>query len=100
MRINNGQSIWTRNYICILLANFLMQISNFSTNTLVSTYASFLGAAPTLMGLMTGMFYGISLAMRPVAGPVQARVNHSAKSRVMIPGTTASSTAKATTQGV
>ncbi len=76
MRINNGQSIWTRNYVCILLANFLMQISNFSTNTLVSTYASFLGAAPTLMGLMTGMFYGISLAMRPIAGPVQARVNH------------------------
>ncbi|MBR4158374.1 MAG: MFS transporter [Oscillospiraceae bacterium] len=53
-----------------------MQISNFSTNTLVSTYASFLGAAPTLMGLMTGMFYGISLAMRPIAGPVQARVDH------------------------
>ena len=76
MRIQNGQTIWTRNYICILLANFLMQISNFSTNTLVSTYASFLGAAPTLMGLMTGMFYGISLAMRPVAGPVQARVDH------------------------
>ncbi len=76
MRIQNGQTIWTRNYICILLANFLMQISNFSTNTLVSTYASFLGAAPTLMGLMTGMFYGISLAMRPIAGPVQARANH------------------------
>ena len=76
MRINNGQSIWTRNYICILLANFLMQISNFSTNTLVTTYASFLGAVPAVMGLMSGMFYGIALAMRPVAGPVQARTDH------------------------
>ena len=70
------QTIWTRNYICMLLANFLMQMSNFSSNTLAASYATFLGAAPTLMGFLTGMFYGISLLMRPVAGPVQTRVNH------------------------
>ena len=70
------QTIWTRNFICMMIANFLMLMSNFSTNTLVSTYASFLGAAPMLMGLLTGMFYGIALAMRPVAGPVQTRMNH------------------------
>ena len=45
------QTIWTRNFICMMIANFLMLMSNFSTNTLVSTYASFLGAAPMLMGL-------------------------------------------------
>ena len=70
------QTIWTRNFICMMVANFLMLMSNFSTNTLVSTYASFLGAAPMLMGLLTGMFYGIALLMRPVAGPVQTRTNH------------------------
>ena len=70
------QTIWTRNFICMMIANFLMLMSNFSTNTLVSTYASFLGAAPMLMGLLTGMFYGIALAMSPVAGPVQTRMNH------------------------
>ena len=70
------QTIWTRNFICMMIANFLMLMSNFSTTTLVSTYATFLGAAPMLMGLLTGMFYGIALAMRPVAGPVQTRVNH------------------------
>ena len=69
-------TIWTRNFICMMAANFLMLMSNFSTTTLVSTYATFLGAAPMLMGLLTGMFYGIALAMRPVAGPVQTRVNH------------------------
>jgi MFS family permease len=69
-------TIWTRNFICMMIANFLMLMSNFSTTTLVSTYATFLGAAPMLMGLLTGMFYGIALAMRPVAGPVQTRVNH------------------------
>ncbi len=76
MRVQQGQTIWTRNFICVLLANFLMQMSNFSTNTLVSTYAAYLGAAPTLMGFLTGMFFGVALAMRPVAGPVQTRANH------------------------
>lgn len=76
MSVQNKQTIWTRNFICILLGNFLLQMSNFSTTTLVSTYATFLGAQPTLMGFLTGMFYGIALAMRPVAGPVQTRVNH------------------------
>ena len=70
------QTIWTRNFVCMMMANFLLLMSNFSTSTLVATYASFLGAAPTLMGFLTGMFYGVALAMRPVAGPVQTRANH------------------------
>ena len=70
------QTIWTRNFICVLLANFLMSMSNFSSNTLAATYATFLGAGPALMGFLTGMFYAISLLMRPVSGPVQTRVNH------------------------
>ena len=58
------------------MSYFLLQMSNFTTTTLVSTYATYLGAGPTLMGLLTGLFYGIALAMRPVAGPVQTRANH------------------------
>ena len=76
MSAKHNQTIWTRNFICMMLANFMLQMSNFATSTLVSTYATFLGAAPTLMGFLTGMFYGISLVLRPVAGPVQTRVNH------------------------
>ncbi len=69
-------SIWNRNFICILAANCLLQMSNSATNTQVSTYATFLGAGPKLMGLITGLFYMVSLAVRPVAGPVQTRANH------------------------
>ena len=76
MKANRGQTIWTRNFICMMAANFLQLMSNFSSNTLVSTYATYLGAGPTLMGFLTGMFFGIALALRPVAGPVQARLNH------------------------
>ena len=47
MRTQQGSTIWTRNYICILITNFLMGMSNFSTNTLVSTYAVYLGAVAT-----------------------------------------------------
>ncbi len=60
----------------MMLGNFLLQMSNFATSTQVSTYAIYLGAGPTLMGLLTGMFYGVALAMRPVAGPIQTRMNH------------------------
>ena len=76
MKETQKQTIWTRNFICMMLANFLLLMSNFSTNTLVSSYATFLGAMPTLMGFLTGMFYGISLLMRPVAGPMQTKLNH------------------------
>ena len=69
------KTIWTHNFICIMLANCLLQMSHSSTNALVSTYASFLGAGPKLMGLLTGMFFAVALAMRPVAGPVQTRSN-------------------------
>ena len=76
MKTQNKSTIWTRNFICMMLANFLLQMSNFATSTMVTTYATFLGAGPTLMGFLTGMFYGISLLLRPVAGPVQTRMNH------------------------
>ncbi len=76
MSVHNKQTIWTRNFICMMLANFMLQMSNFATSTLVSTYATFLGAGATLMGFLNGMFYGISLVLRPVAGPVQTRMNH------------------------
>ncbi len=71
-----NNSMWNRNLICILVANCLLQMSNSATNTLISTYATFLGAGPKLMGLLTGLFYAVAMAMRPVAGPVQTRADH------------------------
>ncbi len=76
MKGQAGNTIWTRDFICIMLVNFLGQVANFSTSTLVSTYATFLGAGSTLMGFLTGMYFGVALAMRPAAGPIQTRVSH------------------------
>jgi MFS family permease len=46
-----------------------------SINTLVSTYATHLGAGALLMGLLTGLFFGVSLAMRPATGPLSTKLN-------------------------
>ena len=74
-------TIWNRNFICVIVANLLLCIGHFSVNTLVATYATFLGAAPVVMGLLTGMFFGISLAMRPVSGPMITKID---KRKLMI----------------
>ena len=69
-------TIWTKDFICILIANGLMVLSHNAVNPMVSTYTTYLGAGPRLMGLLTGLFFGIALAMRPVAGPVTTRVDN------------------------
>lgn len=68
-------TIWNRNFICVFIANAMLSLSHSSVNTLVSTYATFLGAGAVLMGLLTGLFFGVSLAMRPVSGPLSTKLN-------------------------
>ena len=49
MNLKDGQrgkvTIWSRNFVCALIANFLLAFSPSSVNTLVSTYAVHLGAS-------------------------------------------------------
>ena len=73
MKTSNAQStvsIWSRNFICILSTNLLLCIAHFSVNPLIASYAIHLGAGALIMGLLTGLFFGVALSMRPVAGPV------------------------------
>jgi MFS family permease len=74
-------TIWNRNFICVMLTNVFLGFSNSSVNTLVSTFAKFLGAGIVLVGALTGMFFGVSFAMRPVAGPITTKLD---KRRLMI----------------
>lgn len=75
------ETIWSKNFICIITANLLLIIAHFSVNTLVATYATYLGATPVIMGLLTGMFFGVALAMRPVSGPMITKID---KRKLMI----------------
>jgi MFS family permease len=48
----------------------MLSIAHFSINPLVASYAVHLGASAFIMGLLTGLFFGVALSMRPVSGPV------------------------------
>ncbi|MBN1907359.1 MAG: MFS transporter [Deltaproteobacteria bacterium] len=63
-------TIWNRNFICILLISFILSISHFCINPLIASYALHLGASAHIMGLLTGLFFGVAFSMRPVSGPV------------------------------
>lgn len=70
-----SESIWTRNFICASIANMMLALSHTSVNTLASTYAAYLGAGAVLVGALTGIFFGVAVAMRPIAGPLTVRIN-------------------------
>ena len=53
-----------------------MSFSQQSVNILIARYASeSLGASPVIMGNLVGLYFGVSLAMRPVTGPLQSRLD-------------------------
>lgn len=73
---NKKSTIWTRNFICVFVIFAMLQFSHTAINTLVSSYAVFLGAGPVLMGALTGMLFAVALVMRPFIGPITTNVNH------------------------
>ncbi|MGD9159607.1 MAG: MFS transporter [Desulfobacteraceae bacterium] len=68
-------TIWNRNFICILLISFMLAITHFSINPLIASYALHLGASAHIMGLLTGLFFGVAFSMRPVSGPVLTKID-------------------------
>jgi MFS family permease len=74
-------TIWNRNFICILLISFILAISHFAINPLIASYALHLGASAHIMGLLTGLFFGVAFSMRPVSGPVLTKFD---KRKLMI----------------
>lgn len=70
-----NETLFNKDFVCVVIANFLLCVGHFSVNPLIATYAQHLGAAPVIMGLLTGMFFGVSLAMRPVSGPMITKID-------------------------
>ena len=75
------QTIWNKVYICAFVANFLLCVSLFMVNPLVANYARLLGADEVLIGLLSGLYFGVAFAARPFSGPAIAMLN---KKRIMI----------------
>jgi MFS family permease len=53
----------------------MLCLGHFASHPYIASYAKYLGAGLTLAGFLTGMFYGVALAMRPVSGPMITRLD-------------------------
>ena len=62
-------TIWSRTFVLMMVCSMCMSLSLFIVNPLISTYAAFLGAGSSLVGLLTGLYYGVSVLLRPFSGP-------------------------------
>ena len=73
--ITKSPTIWNKVYTCAFIANFLLALSLFMVNPLVANYAKLLGADEVLIGILSGLYYGVAFAARPFSGPAIALFN-------------------------
>ncbi|MCI8594475.1 MAG: MFS transporter [Oscillospiraceae bacterium] len=74
-------TIWNRTFICCLLANVFLYLGQNIVNPLVTTYAAYTGAGASIIGMISGLYFGVSFAMRPVSGPMVTMMD---KKKLMI----------------
>ena len=67
--------ILNKNFLCVAIANFMHCIGHSSINPFVATYMKYLNTTAQLSGLLIGMFFAVSLAMRPFAGNATTKYN-------------------------
>jgi MFS family permease len=74
-------SIWTKGYVCAFIANVMLCFSQNSVSPLISTYAAYLGAGAVVVGMVSGLYFGVAFAARPISGPAITKMN---KKHIMI----------------
>ncbi|MDR0936772.1 MAG: MFS transporter [Oscillospiraceae bacterium] len=67
--------IWNKMYTCAFIANFMLCVSQFIVNPLVATYAGVLGADSVMIGVISGLYFGVAFAVRPFSGPAITKLN-------------------------
>lgn len=68
-----SNTIWNKQFTCAFFANFMLCFSQHSVNTLISTYADFLGAGAVIVGMVSGLYFAVAVAARPFSGPIITR---------------------------
>lgn len=68
-------TIWNKAFTCTIIANFLLGISQYIVNPLIATYTDYLGASDFMVGLVSGLYFGVSVAARPFSGPIITKMN-------------------------
>lgn len=62
--------IWNLHFTCIFLANAIMYLGQYMIQTLVTKYASTLGAAPSTLAVVASAFALTALILKLFSGPV------------------------------
>ena len=68
-------TLWNKNFICVTLANLMMCMGHASVNPYVATYTKYLNTSPQLTGFLAGMFYGVSILIKPFSGPAMTKLD-------------------------
>ena len=72
---NEPIKILNKNFICVMLANFMHCIAHASINPFIATYMKYLDTSAQLAGFLIGMFFAVSFAVRPFAGHATTKYN-------------------------
>ena len=76
LQTSKKPTIWNKTFVCIMLAQAFWTFSTGVVNILLARYSrDVLGASPVLMGNLVGLSFAVGLAMRPVSGPMQTKLN-------------------------
>ncbi len=70
MKLQLDKRIWTKNFTILFIGNFLSQMGNYLTHSLLPLYCKSVGASDKLVAAVNSLFFFIALILRPVTGPV------------------------------
>ena len=68
-------TIWNRAFISIFFAAMFMSMAQLTAHALVPKFANSMGATASVIGLISGLYAGVALAMRPVTSPAYDTFN-------------------------
>ena len=75
MELEKKTHSWQKAFAFTVMQNLVLCLGHFAVNPYIVSYAKFLGAGTTLTGFLSGMFFGVALAIRPVSGPMITKLD-------------------------
>ncbi len=67
--VGEPQKIWNPAFISVFIANMMMFLGQQMMNTLIAKYADYLGATPTLVGVVASAFAYTAILFKIIAAP-------------------------------
>ena len=75
MELKKKEISWQKAFVFTVMQNLVLCLGHFAVNPYIVSYAKILGASTTMTGFLSGMFFGVALAIRPVSGPMITKMD-------------------------